>query len=355
MQASSPSGGGRQHRPLTPWESHTICYSAAIWSDFRRYERLGGVLDIHAFVKTFYELGRKGTFPQLVPRAVRDAFTQPQNDGEETVRNAVLDAYRATALVYERIIAEQTERLAKAEAALARKPTKTAEKEKSAATKKIEANRAKLAKLGEHAAGDGWGRIWPGHYAPVLVHDRESGERRIIPMRYRARPIGWTRHDEKLKNGCYNARKTSLKTTWRGIFGYGHGVVVASRFYESVYLHENQQRQLAPGEKEQNIEIVFSPRPAQEMFLAVIYRYVEGDEDERGFYGFAAVTRDPPPEVLAAGHPRCVIPIKPDNLDAWLQPDAKNLSPMFEILDDPIDAYYEHQLVEEREPEESEP
>lgn len=332
-----------------------MCYSAQIAADFRAYQRLGGVLDIHAFVKTFYELGKKGTFPTLVPRAVRDAFTDPLNAGEETVHNAVLDAYRATALVYEGIIAEQSERLAKAEAALARKPTKSAEKQKRAATNKIEATQAKLATLGEHAAGDGWGRIWPGHYAPVLVHDPESGERRIIPMRYRARPLGFSKEDERAKPGCYNARKSSLKTTWRGIFGVGHGVIVARRFYESVYLHANQQRQLAPGEKEQNIEIVFTPRPAQDMFLAVIYRYVEGDADEPGFYGFAAVTRDPPPEVLAAGHPRCIIPIRPENLDAWLQPDAKQLGPMFDILGDPIDAYYEHQLVVKNDAEEPEP
>ena len=31
---------------------------------------------------------------------------------------------------------------------------------------------------------------------------------------------------------------------------------------------------------------------------------------------FAAITNEPPPEVAAAGHERCIVPIKPENLDA---------------------------------------
>lgn len=48
----------------------------------------------------------------------------------------------------------------------------------------------------------------------------------------------------------------------------------------SALLHDNQQRASAPSEKEQNIEIVFSPEPAQEMLLACLYRYVEPEGDE---------------------------------------------------------------------------
>jgi hypothetical protein len=33
----------------------------------------------------------------------------------------------------------------------------------------------------------------------------------IVPMRYRARPIGWTEKEEKEKPGCYNERKSSLR------------------------------------------------------------------------------------------------------------------------------------------------
>lgn len=78
--------------------------------------------------------------------------------------------------------------------------------------------------------------------------------------------------------------------------------------------------------------------------LAWLWRYVEATDDEDGFYSFAIIARDPP-EVAAAGHDRCVIPIGPDNLDAWLNPDSHHLSAMYAILGDPEGAYFQHELV----------
>jgi len=54
---------------------------------------------------------------------------------------------------------------------------------------------------------------------------------------------------------------------------------------------------------------------------------------------------DPPPEVAAAGHDRCVIPIKPEYVDAWLNPDPANLKALYAILDDRERPYYEHRLA----------
>ncbi|MGH8156626.1 MAG: SOS response-associated peptidase family protein [Rhodanobacter sp.] len=307
---------------------------------------MGGTLDVRAFVELFGALGQQGAVAQLIPRSVRDAFAAPENAGERDVRRALLDAYRAASMVCEQTIAEQALRLAAAEDKLASKPTKTAANEQRVATAKIVGAKAKLAALVEHAQVDGWSRIWPGHYVPVLVRDPVTAERMIRPMRYRARPLGWTLKDELAKPGCYNARKSSLRTAWRGIFGHTHGLVVASRFYESVLLHENQQRSLTPGETEQSIEIVFSPEPPQALLLACLWRYVEAEGETPGFYGFAAVTRDPPPEVQAAGHNRCIIPIRPEHVDAWLNPDPQNLAAQFAILEDPIEAFYQYSIDE---------
>lgn len=322
-----------------------MCYSAEVWADFRRYEKMSGTLDVRAFVELFGALGRLGTVGQLVPRAVRNAFTEPATAGERDVRTALLDAYRAAALVCEQTIAQQTVRLATAEAKLASKPTKAAANDQRVATSKIEAAKSKLAALVEQAQADGWSRIWPGHYVPVLVRDPGTGERVVRPMRYRARPIGWTLKDELVKPGCYNARKSSLRTAWRGIFGVTHGLVVASRFYESVLLHENQQRTLAPGETEQSVEIVFNPEPPRPLLLACLWRHVDADGNAPGFDGFAAITRDPPPEVQAAGHNRCIIPIRTEHVEAWLNPDPRDLAAQLAILDDPIDAFYQHAMV----------
>ncbi|BFI96227.1 MAG: hypothetical protein RSP_17370 [Rhodanobacter sp.] len=323
-----------------------MCYSAEVVADFRSYRRYGGTLDLKAFVDLFFQQGKKGTFTKLVPKAVRDAFDLATGQDELDAKAAVIQAYRNVILHYEEIIVEQTERLLKAKEKLAKKRTKSAENEARVAQNKIDDANMRIEQAQEAATEhDGFTRVWPGHFCPLLIRDPETGERKVVPARYRCRLVGWTEADEKKKPGTYNARMDSLKTAWRGIFGYFHGVVVARRFFESVLLHDNQQRALAPGEKEQNIEIVFSPEPQQEMLLACLYRYVEPEGGEGGYYTFAAVTRDPPPEVLAAGHNRCVIPLRPENVDAWLDPDPKNLSAQFAILEDPIDAFYQHQIV----------
>lgn len=59
---------------------------------------------------------------------------------------------------------------------------------------------------------------------------------------------------------------------------------------------------------------------------------------------FAAITDAPPPEVAAAGHDRCIIPIKPEYVDAWLNPDG-DLKTLYAILDDRDRPYYEHRLA----------
>jgi putative SOS response-associated peptidase YedK len=60
---------------------------------------------------------------------------------------------------------------------------------------------------------------------------------------------------------------------------------------------------------------------------------------------FAPITAEPPAEVAAAGHDRCIIPIKPEHLDAWLDPDRANLAAQQAILDDRARPYYEHRLA----------
>jgi len=47
-----------------------------------------------------------------------------------------------------------------------------------------------------------------------------------------------------------------------------------------------------------------------------------------------SITDEPPAEAAAAGHDRCIIPIKPENVDAWLNPDPKNLATQYAILDE---------------------
>jgi putative SOS response-associated peptidase YedK len=192
---------------------------------------------------------------------------------------------------------------------------------------------------------DGIDRIWPGYFAPVMIRDPKTGERSVVPMRYRCRLPGWTEADEIEKPGTYNARRDKLSTVWRKVFGHQHGIMVVDRFYESVYLHNLQGRQLVPGEREQSVEILFTPATRENLFVACLWTYVEAAGDDPGFYTFAAITDDPPLVVVEAGHDRCPIPIQEGDIDAWLDPNPNDLPSLYAILDRRVRPFYEHQLA----------
>ena len=52
-----------------------------------------------------------------------------------------------------------------------------------------------------------------------------------------------------------------------------------------------------------------------------------------------------PAEVAAAGHDRCLVPIKGENVMAWLNPDPANIAAQYAILDDRERPYYEHRMA----------
>jgi putative SOS response-associated peptidase YedK len=60
---------------------------------------------------------------------------------------------------------------------------------------------------------------------------------------------------------------------------------------------------------------------------------------------FAAITDEPPHEVAAAGHDRCIVPLKPANLMAWLNPSSSNLDELDGMLEDRDRPFYEHRLA----------
>jgi putative SOS response-associated peptidase YedK len=69
------------------------------------------------------------------------------------------------------------------------------------------------------------------------------------------------------------------------------------------------------------------------MLIACLRSHWQG-KDELDLLSFAAVTDDLPEEIALAGHDRCIIPINPENIDAWLNPDPVNLAAQYAILDD---------------------
>jgi putative SOS response-associated peptidase YedK len=318
-----------------------MCYSAQIWADYRRYTRTFGA-DIS--VKEFFDLfwRRMSDNKVKIPKAMEASFVQPSGDTELRIK-ALIDEFNAEQVSKtEQELFSQRKRLADAERTLQTKSTKAAVESQRIATNKIDLAMRRLADLRRGELKDRDSRIFPGHYAPVMVV--EEGRRVIKPMRYQCRPAGKPAFYDTKFPGTYNARRDNLEGFWKGLFGHTHGIMVVNAFYENVNRHKMEGRELGPGEKVENVVLEFKPQPTQDMLIACLWSRWSGP-GEPELLSFAAITDEPPEEVAAAGHDRCIIPIRPENVDAWLNPDPKNLAAMYAILDDRARPFYEHRLA----------
>ncbi|CAE6826711.1 SOS response-associated peptidase family protein [Paraburkholderia haematera] len=305
-----------------------MCYSAQIVADYRKYVKMFGAhMSIKEFTELYWEHGGRDL---KAPLAMEAAFSDAQTDDERRIQALIAENNSARATKLEQEVFEQRTRLAKAERTLEAKPTKAAAESKRIASNKIDAAVRRLADLKRTTLKDADSRIYPGWYAPVMIV--QDGHRVVVPMRYRCRLPGWTEEMEREKPGTYNARRNNLRRVWGELFGYNHGIIIVDHFYEHVERN---------GEK---LVLQFDPTPAQQMLVACLWSRttIPGEPD---LLSFAAITDEPPPEVLAAGHDRCIVPIKPENVDAWLNPDPSNLAALYAILDDRERPYYEHQMA----------
>ncbi|KWO88594.1 hypothetical protein WM32_09110 [Burkholderia ubonensis] len=303
-----------------------MCYSAKVEANYREYvRRYGADMDIETFRRLYF--ARAASADIKIPKAV-DAALAAAGDDEISAAIFAYRTHRASELESE--LFKQRTRLAAAEKKLATKVTKAATEDVRIATDKIEAAMRGLEDLRRTDLQERDSRIFPGWYAPVLIE--LDGKRVIVPMRYRCRLPGWTERDERQKPGTYNARVDSLSTAWRKVFGFSHGLMLVDAFFENV------------KRDERNVVLRFDPTPRQHMQVACLWTRSEipGSDD---LWSFAAITDDPPPEVAAAGHDRCIVPIKSSNVDAWLAPDPSRRAQLREILADRERPYYEHQLA----------
>ena len=173
-------------------------------------------------------------------------------------------------------------------------------------------------------------RIFPGVYSSVIVS--QGGQRVLMPMRYQCRPCGKPAFYDSKFPGTYNARRDNLGGFWKDVFGHHHALIVAERFYENV-----------TGEDGKNRILEFTPRTGEPMYVACLWsRWVDPKGQEPDLLSFAAITDEPEAEVAAAGHDRTIINIKPEHIDAWLNPRPGDLQALQEIFDDKQHPYYEH-------------
>jgi putative SOS response-associated peptidase YedK len=312
-----------------------MCYSAQIRAEYKKYFRAYDArMDIGTYAELFWS--RLEDARVKIPKAMEEEFSFPENDQVRHIK-AAIDRYRTQQTsTLEQELFKQRKRLADAERTLLTKTTKVATESKRIATSKIDWAMSKLADMRRKDLKDIDSRIYPGYYAAVMV--MENGERVIKPMRYQCRPAGKLAFYDTKYPGTYNARRDNLEGFWKGQFGYGHGLMVVNAFYEHV------SQPTGDGEETQNVILEFKPRPVQDMLVACLWSKWRSD-GEPDLYSFAAITDEPPEEIAAAGHDRCIVPIRPENIDAWLQPNPSKLADLYAILDDRERPYYEHRMA----------
>jgi putative SOS response-associated peptidase YedK len=308
-----------------------VCYSAQIKAEYTRFVRsFGARISIRDFFDIYWRRAREDA-KLKIPKAMDALFGAPQSVEEREVATLIAEFNVAEAARLEQELFKQRKRLADAERALATKPTKAAAESKRIAVDKVEWCLGKLAALRRSEPIDEDARIFPGWYAPVIV--MEGGRRVVKPMRYQCRPAGKPAFYDKKFPGTYNARRDNLEGGfWKGVFGHTHAIMVVSRFFENV------QRD------GKNAVLEFNPRSGEDMLVACLWSRWTAP-GERDLLSFAAITDDPPPEIAAAGHDRCIVPIKPEHVDAWLNPDPKDLAALHALLEDRQRPYYEHRLA----------
>jgi putative SOS response-associated peptidase YedK len=120
--------------------------------------------------------------------------------------------------------------------------------------------------------------------------------------------------------------------------------MVIDSFYENVPRHLYEKRELAAGEKESNLVLHFNPNSSEPMIIACLWSHWT-HESEPELYSFAAITDEPPAEVLATGHTRCVISIREENVREWLAPEHVTKDRLEGILSDRVAPYYEHRVA----------
>lgn len=309
-----------------------MCYSAQIEAAYQKLVRMtGATVSLQEFATLYaHDPGKKRP---KTPKAMDDAFRAGTSAAERAVWAEIQQWDQAEAAILEQELFANRKRLADAERSLQTKETKKAREDVRIAGNKIERAMGKLGDLKRSEGKDRDSRIFPGVYAPVIVS--EGGKLTIKPMRYQCRLAGKPANYDQRFPGTYNARRDSLEKFWAPAFGHTHGLMVVDTFYENV-----------EGPDGKNQVVQFTPRTGEPMLVACLWsHWVDPAGKEPDLLSFAAITDDPEPEVAAAGHDRTIINIKPEHVDAWLNPDPTGLAALYRIFDDKRHPFYEHRLA----------
>lgn len=317
-----------------------MCYSAQVIQMVRKLSRQLGIrLDYGEIEKLFY---RRLDDPSLsISRGFEANFDDPATDQERRIKGAIDEHRSRIASKMEKDLFTQKTRLVNAERSLKDRETKKAREDVRISTSKIDTLATKLSRLRSSEPNEEDNRIFPFVYAGVIL--KEDGQNLLTPMRYHCRPAGKPSFDDRKFPGLYNARRDNLEKFWSEQFGSHHAILVVESFYENVKRHSMEHRELIAGEREENVVLQFKPEPAQAMYIACLWSHWT-DPKEPDLRGFAAITDEPPPDVAAAGHDRCIINLKPEHVEAWLTPHGRSAGELQAMLSDRAIPVFQHEI-----------
>jgi putative SOS response-associated peptidase YedK len=318
-----------------------MCYSAQVIQMVRKLSRQLGIrLDYDEIEKLFFRrLDDSGT---LISRGFEANFDEPATDQERRIKGAI-DLHRSRlASKMEKDLFTQKTRFANAQRQLKEKETKKAREDVRISTNKIETLSTKLTQLRSSEPNEEDNRIFPFVYAGVIV--KQDGQNLLTPMRYHCRPAGKPTSYDRQFPGLYNARRDNLEKFWSEQFGSHHAILVVESFYENVKRHTMEHRELLAGEAEENVVLQFKPEPAQTMYIACLWSHWT-DPKQPDLRGLAAITDEPPADVAAAGHDRCIINLKPEHVEAWLTPEGRSREALQSMLSDRAIPVFQHEVL----------
>jgi putative SOS response-associated peptidase YedK len=306
-----------------------MCYSAKVEQNIRDLARhFAATMDYSEVERLMME--RLAGRPIRLARGFEWNFSKPKSAEERRIQELDAEYRSRKAAELEQEVFKQKKRLGDAERKLKVKETKAALNEQRIATSKIEASLERIALLTGTQPHEDDNRIFPMTYAPIILE--RDGHNVITLARYHLRQKGKPAFTDQKFPGLYNARRDNLERFWRNEFGRTHALMVVDSFYENV---ERDHK---------NVVLHFTPRPAYQMLVACLY--AEWSDPKEGcLLSFAAVTDEPPPEIKAAGHDRCIINLREENVAAWLTPKGRSDEELQRLLSDRQTPYYEHEVA----------
>lgn len=123
-----------------------------------------------------------------------------------------------------------------------------------------------------------------------------------------------------------------------------YGIMIVNVFYENVKCYDMEYCELVFGEKFENVVFEFKLNLLQDMLVVCLWLYWQ-KVGEFDLLFFVVIMDELLFEVVVVGYDCCIILIKLEYVDVWLNFDFLNFKVFYDIFDDWVLVYYEYWFV----------